>query len=71
MPTSPPTVTSVETTEGEFVFQQLIVVADTHTAVAQTALSMRELGVKSDAPKLRPLTVTVEMSVRAALSWPR
>ena len=70
MPTIPPTVTSVET-PGEFVFQQLIVVADTHTAVAQTALSMRELGVKSDAPKLRPLTVTVEMSVRAALSWPR
>jgi len=39
VPTSPPTVTSVETTEGEIASQQLIVVADVHTAVAQTAES--------------------------------
>ena len=63
--------TSVETTEGEFVFQQLTVVADTHTAVAHTAVSMRALGVELAEPKLRPLTVTVAMSVRAVLSRPR
>ena len=36
VPTSPPTVTSVETTEGEIASRQLIVVADVHTAVTQT-----------------------------------
>jgi len=71
VPTSDPTVTSVDVTEGALVSQQFTDVADVHAAVPHVNESVRALGVASLDPKPSPATVTVATIVRAVLSTPR
>ena len=70
VPARPPTVTSVEIDDGPLVAKQLTELADVHAAVAHAAASMRALGVWLLAPNPSPETVTIELSVLAALSTP-
>jgi hypothetical protein len=71
VPTSDPTVTSIDVTDGALASQQLTDVADVHAAVPHVNESVRALGVASLDPKPSPATVKVATIVRALLSTPR